>query len=254
MFGLKNKNGSCWINAALQGMFRIPELQKRFAENAEDTKNPVEVCLSEIYGSRGEEGLRDLYECVKTRTMPAGEGIGDSNELLEFICDKVPFLDKLLRFKVAHTIKCAHCDYNDTRNDTVIEFDIAPTRPKMTLSESIVEATKPFSVAEWRCEKCNRLGCTKQLLVGSFPKILTFHLTSMDTTVTYSPQIVLNGNTYALLAVLSFDGSHWKTFGRDMPPGQPWHCFNDQHVQSFDPKHFPLVDTMRLLMYYRINE
>lgn len=254
MFGLRNQRGSCWINAALQGVFRIPELQKRFADNEEDTSNAVEVCLSEIYGSRGEEGLRDFYDCVKTKTMPAGEDIGDANELLEFLCDKVPFLDKMMRFKVAHTIKCNNCEYMDTRNDTVIEFDIAPTRPKMSVSDAIVEAVKPFSVDGWKCEKCSKRGCTKQLLVGSFPDVLTFHLTSMNTSVTYSSQIVLNGNKYALLAVVCFDGGHWNTFGRDMPPGQPWYLFNDQHVRSFDPKHFPLDDRMRLLMYYRIKE
>jgi ubiquitin C-terminal hydrolase len=254
MFGLRNQRGSCWINAALQGVFRIPELQKRFAENEEDTKNAVEVCLGEIYGSHGEEGLKAFYDCVKTKTMPAGEDIGDANELLEFLCDRVPFLDKLMRFKVAHTIKCNHCDYNDTRNDTVIEFDIAPTKPKMTLNEAIVETVKPFSVDGWKCEKCSKHGCTKQLLLGSFPDVLTFHMTSMDTTVSYSSQIVLNGNTYALLAVVCFDGGHWNTYGRDMPPGQPWYLFNDHHVRSFDPKHFPLVDTMRLLMYSRIKE
>lgn len=254
MFGLRNQRGSCWINAALQGVFRIPELQKRFANNEEDTRNAVEVCLGEIYGSKGDEGLRDFYDCVKTKTMPAGEDIGDSNELLEFLCDKVPFLDKMMRFRVAHTIKCNNCDYTDTRNDTVIEFDIAPSRPKMSVSDAIVETVKPFSVDGWKCEKCSKNGCTKQLLLGSFPDILTFHLTSMDTSVTYSSQIILNGNTYALLAVICYDGSHWNTYGRDMPPGQPWYLFNDQHVRSFDPKHFPLTDTMRLLMYYRIKE
>jgi ubiquitin C-terminal hydrolase len=257
MFGLRNKNGSCWINAALQGIFRIPELQKRFSENQEDVNNKVEMGLAEIYGSSGDEGLRDFYECVKTATMPAGEGIGDSHELLEFVCDKVPFLDELLRFKVVHNIRCRNpaCDYTDNRNDSVVEFEIAPTARKMSLMDSILESVRPFDVDDWKCERCLHNGCTKSLLLsGTFPKVLTFHVTSVNTSVTYSSQIVLNGNKYALLAVICFDGGHWNTYGRDMPPGQPWYLFNDQHVQSFDPKHFPLVDTARLLMYYRINE
>ncbi len=138
MFGLRNQRGSCWINAALQGVFRIPELQKRFADNQEDQKNAVEVCLAEVYGSKGEEGLKDFYECVKTKTMPAGEDVGDSHELLDFLCDKVPFLDKLMRFNVGHYLKCSHCDYNVTRKDTVTEFEITPSRPKMSVSEAIV--------------------------------------------------------------------------------------------------------------------
>jgi ubiquitin C-terminal hydrolase len=254
MFGLRNQRGSCWINAALQGVFRIPELQKRFADNQEDQKNAVEVCLAEVYGSKGEEGLKDFYECVKTKTMPAGEDVGDSHELLDFLCDKVPFLDKLMRFNVGHYLKCSHCDYNVTRKDTVTEFEITPSRPKMSVSEAIVESVRPFEVEDWKCEKCSRKGCTKQLLMSSFPDVLVFHLTSMDTSVTYSAQLTLNGNTYALLAIICYNGAHWDTYGRDMPPGQPWYHFNDNHVQSFDPKAFPLVDRMRLLMYYRIKE
>ncbi len=254
MFGLRNKNGSCWINAALQGVFRIPELQRRIKENEEDDKNPIEVCLAEIYASRGEEGLRDFYECVKTNTMPAGEGIGDSHELIEFLCDKVPFLDKLMRFKVAHTTKCNHCSYSDTRNDSVVEFEITPTKPKQSISEAIVETVRPHVIPDWKCESCKGMGCTRQFLLGAFPQVLVFHMTSLQTTSTYSAQLVLNNHKYVLFAVICFNGGHWYTFGRDLPPGQPWYELNDTHVKSYDPKAFPLVDTMRLLMYYRVNE
>jgi ubiquitin C-terminal hydrolase len=257
MFGLRNQRGSCWINAALQGVFRIPDLQNRVKNQEEDDRNPVEMTVCEIYATKGEEGLRSFYECVKTDSrMPAGEDIGDSHELLEFLCDKVPFIDKLMRFNVAHVVRCknAQCSYTDTQNDSVVEFDLAPTRPKMTVSQAIVETVTPFEVADWTCEKCKHKGCTKQLLVGSFPKVLVFHNTSLQTSVSYSAQLVVNSHTYALFAVVCFNGGHWYTFGRDLPPGQPWYELNDTHVRSYDPSHFPLVDTMRLLMYYRVSE
>ena len=92
-FGLRNKNGSCWINAGLQAILRIPDFQKRVNDTEEDIDNPVEVCLAEIWASRGDEGLKALYECVKVcPSMPAGESIGDSHEFIQFLCDKVPFL------------------------------------------------------------------------------------------------------------------------------------------------------------------
>jgi ubiquitin C-terminal hydrolase len=253
-FGLRNQRGSCWINAALQGVFRIPDLQQRFKDDECDSENVVEMCLEEIWGSRGDEGLKDFYGCVKTKTMPAGEDIGDSHELLEFLCDRVPFLDKLMRFKVAHSIKCVHCDYSDTRTDTVTEFDITPSKPKQTLKSAIEEAVTPQQIPDWKCEKCKQKGCQKQLLLGNFPKVLVFHMKSMQTTTTYSAELILNKQKYALFGIICFNGGHWYTFGRDLPPGQPWHQYNDNHVQSYDPKHFPLIDTMRLLMYYRINE
>lgn len=255
MFGLRNKRGSCWINAALQAVFRIPELQHRFKEGEEDDKNPVEMCLSEIYGSKGDEGLMAFYDCVKVSPhMPAGEGIGDSHELIEFICDKVPFIDKLTRFKVANVIKCDHCAYTESKPDTMNEFSIAPSTKKQTVSDAITEAVKPLAIPDWKCEKCGNKGCRKQLLLAEFPQILMFHQTSMDTTATYTPVLVVNKIKYALFSVVCYTGSHWFTWGRNLPPGQPWYKLDDLHVQSFDAKAYPLADNMRLLMYYRINE
>jgi ubiquitin C-terminal hydrolase len=131
MFGLRNKNGSCWINAALQAVFRIPDLQTRFNENEEDTTNTVETCLAELWGSKGEEGLKAFYECVKTApNMPAGEDIGDSHELIEFLADKVPFLDKLMRFRVANMIKCNTCSHQEQLQTNEMRSRITQTKSK----------------------------------------------------------------------------------------------------------------------------
>ena len=123
------------MNAALQAIYRIPDVQKRFTESKHDTTNPVEVCLYTIWESGGERGLKDLYSVVNTTLMPAGEGIGDSHELLEFLCDKVPFLDKLFRFKVENRVKCKNCEYTDGKRESMIEFPIVPSRPKQSLTE-----------------------------------------------------------------------------------------------------------------------
>ena len=254
-FGLRNKNGSCWTNAALQAVFRIPALQKRFEDDEEDTKNTLEVCLSEIYGSRGDEGLKSFYECVKVSpTMPAGEDIGDSHELIQFLCDKVPFLDTLTRFKVANVIKCQHCAYTDTRADTLNEFSITPSGKRQTLSDAIGETVKSHVIPDWTCEKCSKKGCTKQLLLAEFPQVMMFHNTSVGPAASYTPVLVINKIKYALCAVVCFTGGHWFTWGRNLPPGQPWYKFDDERVTENAPNFMPQDDRMRLLMYYRINE
>lgn len=256
-FGLRNHRGSCWVNAALQSIFRIPDLQERFDEGNEDDKNPVEMCLSEIWSSRGDEGLKDFFEAVKTSNLPAGEDIGDSHELIEFLCDKVPFLDKLFRFNVVQRIKCNGCDYIENRKDSMIEFSIVSDDKEQTVSKCIAEAVQPSKIEGWRCDKCKQAcGCTKQLLLVDFPQIMMFHRTNdkRHNKIQYSPVINVNGNKYALFSIVCYTGGHWMTWGRDLPPGKPWYKFDDTHVQSYDAKHFPLVDTMRLLMYYRINE
>ena len=255
MFGLRNKNGSCWINAALQAVFRIPDLQTRFNEGQEDTRIPVEVCLSEIWGSKGDEGLKAFYECVKVSPhMPAGEDIGDSHELIDFLVDKVPFLDKLMRFRVANSIKCNNCSHQETKPDTLTEFSIAPSQKKQSVSDAIAEAVRPLSIPDWKCEHCGKLGCTKQLLLAEFPQILMFHQTSVGTSASYTPVLVLNKIRYALMSVVCFTGGHWFTWGRNLPPGQPWYRLDDSHIQSHAGNFFPLADNMRLLLYYRLNE
>lgn len=258
-FGLRNQRGSCWVNAALQSLFRIPDVQTRFDEGDEDDKNPIEVCMSEIWSSRGEEGLRDFYQAVRTGTLPAGEDIGDSHELIEHLCDKIPFLDKLFRFHIVHRIQCNNpdCEYIENRKDTMIEFSIVSDEKEQTVSSCIANAVKPATIDGWRCDKCKKqAGCTKQLLLADFPQILMIHNThdKRQHKINYSPVITVNKTKYALFSVVCYTGGHWMTWGRDLPPGKPWYKFDDTHVQSYDAKHFPLVDTMRLLMYYRINE
>ena len=254
-FGLRNKNGSCWINAALQAVFRIPDLQARFDNDEQDDSNPIEVCLSEIWGSNGEEGLNAFYECVKVSPhMPAGEDIGDSHELIEFLCDKVPFLDRLFRFKIANVLKCDNCDYKDLRPDTITEFAITPSSKKQTVSDAIGEAVRPLAIPDWKCETCGKKGCHKQMLLSEFPQIMMFHQTSIGTTASYTPVIVMNKIKYALVAIVCFTGGHWFTWGRNLPPGQEWYRFDDGHVQRHAPNFMPQDDRMRLLMYYRMNE
>lgn len=256
MFGLRNQKGSCWVNAGLQGVLRIPDLQQRFSQNKEDDNNPVEVCLSEIWNSRGEEGLRDLYSCVKTSTMPAGEGIGDSHEFIEFLCDKVPLLDKLMRFKVAQTIECVHCGHKEVRKDSMLEFSVSPAARNQRIIDTITEAVQPHIVPDWRCDECKqRKGCKKQLLLSEFPRVLMIHKLAVNATVSYTPIMVLNNIHYALFAVVCFTGGHWMTWGRNLPPGQPWYKLDDSHIQKYDSTRMPQVDSsLRLLMYYRLTE
>jgi ubiquitin C-terminal hydrolase len=136
----------------------------------------------------------------------------------------------------------------------MIEFSIAPRTKKQSVSETIVDAATPFVLGDWTCEKCKNKGCTKQFLVGTFPQLLVFHMTTVNTSVSYTPILVLNGLKYALFAVVCFNGGHWWTYGRDLPPGNDWFTFDDKNVQSHGPQQFPLTENMRLLMYSRLNE
>jgi ubiquitin C-terminal hydrolase len=253
-FGLRNQRGSCWVNATLQAVFRLPEVQDRYTNDKADENNPVDLCLQEIWCSRGDEGLKALYECIKTALMPAGEGIGDSHELLEFFCDKLPFLDKLCRFKMSHQVKCVNCDYSDLRTDSLIEFSVTPTTKKQGLITCIGAAVQPVSIPDWTCEKCKGKGCSKQLLMATFPDVFVFHCTTLNTSVSYSPLLTINKIKYALFSVVCFNGGHWYTHGRALPPGKDWIEYDDMTLRNHGPTSFPLSDHMRLLFYYRLKE
>jgi ubiquitin C-terminal hydrolase len=159
-----------------------------------------------------------------------------------------------MRFKIANQIKCNHCDYKDVRPDSLTEFSISPSTKKMTAADAIGESVRPSTIADWTCEKCSKKGCTKQLLLAEFPQVMVFHQTSVNTTVAYTPILVVNKIRYALLSVVCFTGNHWFTWGRNMPPGESWYRFDDTHIQSYAGNYFPLADNMRLLVYYRLNE
>jgi len=253
MFGLKNFSGSCWVNTCLQGIFRIPEVQERYNNDTFDKDNIIDECLSKIWKSKGEDGLKDFFEAVRTEVMPAGRGIGDAHELIVYLCDKLPFLDELMRFKIADSLTCVSCQDKQLKEDSVVEFTIASEEGNKPMIDCISETVQEHAIEGWKCEKCNKLGCKKQQLIGSFPKVMVFHMVSNDGSIDYSSILALNKRQYALISVSCFNGGHWWGYGRDMPPGSSWYTLNDRQVQEHGSKQFPISNKMKILIYYRLE-
>jgi uncharacterized UBP type Zn finger protein len=254
MFGLKNFRGSCWVNACIQGIFRIPELQERYSNSQANPENIIDVCLQKIWKSNGEDGLKDFFESVKTHTMPAGNGIGDSHELLQYLCDRMPLLDELCRFKIANSIQCVSCKDLTIKEDSVIEYSLASDGNHIPISQCIAASVIPNAITDWVCDKCNKKGCMKQQLIGSFPKVMCFHMVSPNASIDYSSILVLNSKRYALLSIICYNGSHWWTRGRNMPPGSSWYTLDDTSVVDHGSKQFPVSNMMRILIYYRLED
>jgi uncharacterized UBP type Zn finger protein len=253
MFGLHNYSGSCWVNGCIQAIFRIPDVQARYTSGIYDADNLIDKYLCKIWESKGEDGLREFFEVIRTQTMPAGKGIGDSHELLQFLCDKLPFLNELMRFKIAYTIECKTCKNKETKEDSITEFSLATDKQNVPLIQCIASVVVPVEIMDWKCDKCNNMGCVKQQLIGSFPKVMMFHLVPLNGSVEYSSILGLNKRQYALNSVVCYNGSHWWTYGRTMPPGSPWFTLDDTRVQEHSPKQFPLSNRARLLIYYRLE-
>jgi uncharacterized UBP type Zn finger protein len=254
MFGLQNFSGSCWVNACLQAIFLIPEVQDRYNNNRSDKNNPVDTSLETIWVSKGKLGLKDFFESVRTVKMPAGQGIGDSHELFHYLCEKLPYLDSLCRFKVADTVECVSCKRKEIHEDNSIEYVITPVGTHSPISECIMSTVIPNTIMDWTCDKCQKKGCTKQHLIGTFPKVMAFYMTPLSGSIDYSSILVLNSKKYALSSVICYSGSHWWTRGRTMPPGSSWFTLNDQTITEHGPKQFPVSNMMRMLIYYRLED
>jgi ubiquitin C-terminal hydrolase len=247
MFGLPNHRGSCWVNAALQGLFSCPPLEEHYSKRENvDRETPIDVCLESVYRTKGNSGLRDLFDCIKTTYMPAGENIGDSHELITHLCDKLPWLDKYFRFDIGDKITCNNCGVSEFRKTSTLDTHLMPSKRGIPLLEAIQEHVRPTVIDEWKCEKCRGLGCTKQLMFGSFPKIFMIWSDPIE----YSSLLILNGKKYYLFGVICFNGGHWWTYARKLPAGNPWHILDDTRVQQMDSHKFPVDSAMRVLLYF----
>ena len=156
---------------------------------------------------------------------------------------------------IINIIECKNC-YNKTYNFEPfisLSLDIINDN-NPSISEMLLESLKSEELKEndWICEKCKAKGCTKQLLIGSFPQVMAFHMVTTESSVEYSSILCLNKIQYALLSVCCYNGAHWWTYGRDSVGGS-WYTLDDGHIDEHGPKEFPLSSKMRLLIYYRLN-
>lgn len=241
MFGLPNIRGSCWVNAALQALYAYP----RMKEHKQDENNSIDTSFTEVYTSGGTNGLPDLFNFIRTSYIPAGHDIGDSHELIVHLCDKMPWLDELMRFKMANRLTCKTCGNKTLKEESTIEIMLTPSVKKMSILDAFNEYVVPSEIEEWKCDVCaeNRT-CIVQSLFGTFPKVLMIHGSS----VKYCSSIVLNKNRYELFAVICFNGGHWWAYGRQ---DTTWFELDDMDVRELN--HLPSVSTMRILLYFLIE-
>jgi ubiquitin C-terminal hydrolase len=253
MFGFKNYRGSCWVNACLQGLFRIPELQDRYNNKKTDLKNEIDKSLELLWLSKGTEGLKQFFDSVKHTSLPTGRGTADSHELLVYLLDELQWLDDLCRFKIADKITCTKCTYESIKQDTKIELSLFPEEKSVSISDCILKEVTEFIPENFKCEKCQEQ-CKKQLLIGTFPKILILHVYTGDSKQTnYSSKLLINSKNYGLLSILCYNGAHWWSYGRDNI-GKSWFTLDDTTVKEHGPNEFPLSKNMRILIYYRLDE
>ena len=241
-FGLPNINGSCWVNGALQTFFACPAVRAYYSKQTEH-EDDLNKALYTVFSTQGREGLPAIFDAVRNHYMPAGKSIGDSHELLLFLCDKLPWLEKQVQFKIADAITCSSCSKLSMQHDHASELAIYPSKPDMTFLDAMLEVFQPQTIEGWKCESCNARGCTKQTMFESFPKVLLVH--NIANPVRYSSVLNMNGHKFVLHAVLCYNGIHWWTYARI---DGNWFRLDDSRVT--DIKHLPITNAMRVLLYF----
>jgi ubiquitin C-terminal hydrolase len=260
MFGLNNYRGSCWVNACIQGLFRIPDLQRCFSldENEENpNKNKSENALKKIYNSQGKDGLGDFFNTIDHKDLLAGRTIGDSHELLIYLLDKLPWLEERCKIHVADKIKCSNteCNYENIKEDTKIELSLFPHDNSKNIIQCIADQIKEEVLGDSKCEKCKEK-LTKQLLFKELPKILIMHVFNNPRIRTdYSSSLTINNKKYILLSAICFNGGHWNCLGRnyssDNNSSNVWYSLDDTNLTAFKENEFPVSTIMRVLIYYQ---
>jgi ubiquitin C-terminal hydrolase len=259
MFGLRNYGGSCWLNACLQTVLRIPEIKERYSTiDPEMTINSVDKSLSRIWKTSGQEGLKELFDAISESNtsesgskpayeMLAGKSIGDSNEAFVYLCDKLPFLDLLCRYNFVEKLECS-CGFQQERPDSHIQFQLYPSK-SMPLTDCILDVVKKETLDSWKCDKCSQRGqATKEIVMKTFPKVLTFKLFS-EQGVVYPTNLMINSHKYQICGITSFNGAHWWAFARD----SSWTLYDDTTVRQLRRNEVPAGQNAKMLIYYRIN-
>lgn len=251
MFGLPNIRGSCWVNTALQGLFSCPSFKDRTIA----TENEIDVLLDVVQRSEGRDRLLDLFRAIQTSSIPAGVNIGDTHELIVHLCDKVPWLDQQFRFKVANELTCTTCNTRELREDSVIELTLSVKERHTSILNALQEFIKPIQIEGRDCDVCKeKKTAISRVLLGTFPKILMIHRAALSQSIEYSSILVLNQQKYALFSVLCYNGAHWWTFARHLPPGNAWFEIDDNRVRQMTATQFPVADAMRILLYFLMED
>jgi ubiquitin C-terminal hydrolase len=256
MFGLKNYGGSCWLNACLQSILRIPEITSRYSTELE-TINSVDKSLYTISKTQGQDGLKDLFNAISETNssvsgskpayeMLAGKSVGDTNEAFIYLCDKLSFLDTLCRYTIVEKIECK-CGFEQEKNDSHIQFEIYPIKDS-TLTSCITQVVSPEVLDSWKCDKCSERGqATKRMIMKTFPTCLVFKIFSEDNSVVTPQNLVINSNKYELASISCWNGGHWWAYSKL----DTWALYDDTRVHELKKEEIPSSRQAKMLIYYR---
>jgi len=200
--GLLNHGTNCYVNAGLQCLLCVPELNEYFLK--EDfmkylqDENAIKFCksLSEIYqkifsNSVSEKvspksmidlcpmGQNDTHEFFVKKLFPSMCEENKENEKTNLkTAEKNCKLEELFGGVIVNTIICKTCEFESIKQEAFLDLSLAITGNSLDdcLESYFSEENLPES-AEYLCEKCKVIrSVCKTTKLSEYPKNLILHL------------------------------------------------------------------------------
>jgi len=190
---------------------------------------------------------------------------------VSYLDDKTSIIIKLFSGLTVKIITCKKCSYKSYKFTPFNSISLSLDNEYDNLLDILKHNFKNETVKDWKCEKCNKKGCTIESWIWEMPKYINFHFMraiyeQKNTKDIIYPHVDFklndiicpykndkNNYIYDLYSVNyhvgnDSDSGHYFSICKDLQ--NEWYIFNDANVSKLELENPPYSDSY-ILFYYR---